>query len=111
METPNVNDLFQDVRISVSNELHEHYVKIVNMRDKIINDPESEDKTIVSILNAVTTILKEMDKLQQSVYNTETSAVLQQLIIETIKEASPKMQKRIVELFEEKKRLLFNKEI
>jgi peptidoglycan hydrolase CwlO-like protein len=105
---PTVDDLFQDVRISVSAELHEHYTKIVNMRDKILGDPESEDKTIVSILNAVTTILKEMDKLQQSVYNTETSAVLQQLIIDTLKEESPELQERIVEAFEEKQRKLFN---
>lgn len=89
-----------DVRISVSSELSEHYNKILKRRDDILDNPDSEDRTVVSILTATTAIIKELVKIQESLYNSEKFAVLQQVIVDVLKETDPEFQEKVMEEFE-----------
>ncbi len=91
-----------DVRISVSAELSEHYGKIIEIRNTIIDNPESEDKSLVSILNATTTIIKELAKIQQDLYNSETFAVLQQVIVQVLRESDKKVAEKVLKALEER---------
>lgn len=91
-----------DVRISVSKELSEHYEKVIFTRDSILKDAESEDKSIISILNATTSIIKELAKIQQDLYNSEKFAVLQQVIVSTLKETDTKTANTILKALEDR---------
>lgn len=96
------DDELYDVRVSVSKELSEHYQKILDMRDRVLNDPESENKDITAILVATTNIIKELAKIQADLYNSEKFAVLQQIIVNTLKEVDKDLQKKVVARLEER---------
>jgi len=86
-----------DVRISVSQELRDHYTKVVNKRDEILDHPLSEDKAVTGILNATTSIIRELGKIQEELYNSEKFAVFQQAVISTIQDQEPEVAEKIVE--------------
>lgn len=91
-----------DVRISVSKELSEHYNKIIERRDNILNDPNSADKDVIGILNTTTSIIRDLVKMQQDLYNSEKFAVLQQIIVNVLKESAPEVAEKVVKAFEER---------
>jgi hypothetical protein len=91
-----------DVRISVSKELADHYNKIIERRDDILANPESEDKAIIGILNATTGIIRDLAKIQADLYNSERFATLQQIIVNCLREVSPDLQEKVLEEFERK---------
>jgi len=89
-----------DTRISVSQELKEHYDKIIQRRDDILNDPGSENKDLIGILNATTSIIKELSKIQQDLYNSEKFAILQQIIVNVLKDCDQEVANRVVKALE-----------
>ena len=89
-----------DTRISVSKELKEHYDKILTKRDEILNDQNSENKDLIGILNATTTIIKELSKIQQELYNSEKFAILQQIIVNVLKECDQEVADKVVKALE-----------
>ena len=89
-----------DTRISVSKELKEHYDKIIERRDAILGDQISENKDLIGILNATTTIIKELSKIQQELYNSEKFAILQQIIVNVLKECDQEVADKVVKALE-----------
>jgi len=89
-----------DTRISVSKELKEHYDKIIERRDAILGDQNSENKDLIGILNATTTIIKELSKIQQELYNSEKFAILQQIIVNVLKECDQEVADKVVKALE-----------
>jgi len=89
-----------DTRISVSRELKEHYDKIIEKRDSILEDSGSENKDLIGILNATTSIIKELSKIQQELYNSEKFAVLQQVIVNVLKECDQEVADKVVKALE-----------
>jgi len=95
-------DELYDVRISVSKELAEHYQKILDTRDMVLDDPESENKDITAILQATTSIIKEMARIQADLYNSEKFAVLQSVVVSCLKDASVKLERKVIDEFEKR---------
>ena len=89
-----------DTRISVSQELKEHYDKIIQRRDNILDDPGSENRDLIGILNATTSIIKELSKIQQDLYNSEKFAILQQIIVNVLKDCDQEVANRVVKALE-----------
>ena len=92
---------FEDVRISVSKELADHYKKIITRRDKILDEDNEKEQVVVSILSATTQILRDLSKLQEEVYNAETFAVFQQAVIAVLKEEDEALVERVLIKIEE----------
>lgn len=91
-----------DVRISVSKELAEHYDLILKRRNYLLDSDLAEDKDVVAILNATTSIIKELSRIQAELYNSEKFAVLQQIIIDELKTCDTELQLRVIEALEQK---------
>lgn len=97
----------REVYIVVSEELAEHYEKVKAFRDGTIGKGSTADhKDKAVALGAVTSILKELSRVQQDVYNSEKIAMLQAAVIEALEEADPEIQKRVLNILE--KRLCYN---
>ena len=86
-----------DVRISVSEELKDHYDKIIEKRNEILEDNRSEDQSVIGILNATTSIIRELSKIQESLYNSERYARFQQIVIGVIDDQDIELATKIVE--------------
>ena len=95
-------DELYDVRISVSKVLSEHYQKILDMRDRVLDDPESENKDITAILQATTSIIKEMAKIQSDLYNSERVAVFLQVTVDELKKIDESLAGKVVQRLEER---------
>lgn len=89
-----------DVRISVSKELAEHYELILQRRNDLLNSSLAEDRDVVAIINATTSIIKELSRIQAELYNSEKFAVLQQIIIDELKSCDTELQMRVIEAIE-----------
>jgi hypothetical protein len=103
METINLNKQDQevfDVRVSVSKELADHYEKVIEMRDRIINSDVSSGQEISSILTTTTNLIKELGKIQKDLYTSEKFAILTQIIVDELREMDPKMCSRVVNRLE-----------
>lgn len=92
---------FEDVRISVSKELADHYNKIIDRRDSILGSNGVKEQVVVAILSATTQILRDLSKLQEEVYNAETFAVFQQAVIAILKEEDTDLVERVLKKIED----------
>ena len=90
-----------DTRISVSAELKEHYSKIIEQRNGILESEVSEDRDKAAILRVTSDILKDLVKIQEQAYNSEKFAILQQVVITVLKDYDAEIHRKVVELFEE----------
>jgi len=95
-------NLGEDTRISVPSELFEHYNKIIAKRDELLDSGTAEDRDVAAMLRVTTEILKDFTKLQEQAYNAEKFAVLQQIVIMTLKEESEELAQKVIRAFEEK---------
>lgn len=92
----------RDVRISVNKELADHYKLILQMRDDLLADTDADPKAVIQVMNSTTGILKDLGKLQEDLYNSETTAILQQVVLSCLREADEKFQQKVIEIFKER---------
>ena len=88
------------MQITISEEIHEHYEKVKEHRDNVIDDQNAEDRDKVAALNAVTTILKDLVKMQESAYNAEKIGRLQQEVINALRDVDPAFAERVLNAME-----------
>lgn len=88
------------VLISISEELKEHYDVVIDTRDKVLNDADETGGAKASVLNATTSILKDLAKIQLELYNSDTIAQIRQAIFNALEEASPAFKKRVLDLLQ-----------
>jgi hypothetical protein len=88
------------MQITISEEIHEHYEKVKEHRDNVIDDQNAEDRDKVAALNAVTTILKDLVKMQESAYNSEKIGRLQQEVINALRDVDPAFAERVLNAME-----------
>jgi hypothetical protein len=88
------------INITISDELHEHYEKVKQHRDNVVDDQNSEDRDKVAALNAVTAILKDLIKMQESAYNSEKIGRLQQEVINALRDVDHAFAERVLNAME-----------
>ena len=84
--------------IDISAELSDHFQKIKEHRDSVINN--GEDKDIAAALRVTSDIIKDLVKMQETVVNMEMIIALQQEIITALKESSPEVAQRVLDALE-----------
>lgn len=91
-----------DTRISVPDALARHFQIVLDTRDKILKDPEASESSKVAALNAATSIIKELSVMQEKVYSTEKLAILQQVIVDVLKDSSPALRDKVIEKLDQR---------
>ena len=82
----------------ISDEIAEHYSAITARRDKMLAQPgDYKDSDIISMLNATTKMLQALVSTKEKLYNAETYATFQQIVIETIAKADKTLAEEIVD--------------
>lgn len=92
----------ESVKVDVSKELNEHFKAVIKLRDDLINSPTTKDSDKVSGINACTTILKDLSKIQESLYNSELIARLQISVMNAFEEAVPELREKFYKYLEVK---------
>jgi hypothetical protein len=90
------------VFIDVGKELGDHYEAVVRTRDTILEDFDTSGQEKSAILNATTTIIRELAKLQDDLYQSSLIAKLQDAIVEALEEADPEFKDRVLRILEER---------
>lgn len=90
------------VMISVSRELYEHYQVIIDARDEVLRDHDASASGKAAILNTTTSMLREIAKLQQDLFNSDLIARLQQACYHVLKEADPALKDKVLALMEKR---------
>lgn len=91
-----------EILVDVGAELREQYDATIRTRDDLIEDPDVKGSEKAQILNTTTTIIRELAKIQMDLYNSGRIALLQQAIVEALKEADLAFQNKVLALLEEK---------
>jgi hypothetical protein len=86
--------------IDISKELADHYDMVRRAAQDAIDDEESSSNGKAALLNATTSLLKELAKIQQDVYSSSLIAQLKSSIVEALEEASPELKERVLEILE-----------
>jgi hypothetical protein len=86
--------------IDISKELADHYDMVRQAAQDAIDDEESSSNGKAALLNATTSLLKELAKIQQDVYSSSLIAQLKSSIVEALEEASPELKERVLEILE-----------
>ena len=94
------------MQININEKLTEHLKRVEDLAIEAEADAEEGYSSRASAMTAVTTMLKELVKVQAEVINMERLMRLEALTIETMKEFLPPDQheeflKKLTELFEE----------
>ena len=85
----------EDCRLSVDKAIRDHYDIIIDFRDNLIED-DGDPKDIASALTATTIIIRDIVKVQTQLYNAENFALLQQTIVNVLKEEDRELAERII---------------
>lgn len=83
--------------IDISKELSDHYDLVKQAAASAVADQDASPNGRAALLNATTTILKELSKIQQELYNSSLIAQLKAAIVEALEEASPEIKNRVIE--------------
>jgi hypothetical protein len=82
----------------ISDEIAEHYSAITPRRDEMLAQPgDYKDSDIISMLNATTKMLQALVSTKERLYNAETYATFQQVVIETIAKVDKTLAEEIVD--------------
>lgn len=90
------------VKINVSKELNEHFKAVITLRDSLLGSQTTKDSDRVQGINACTTIIKDLTKIQESLYNSELVAKLQLAIVNAFEEAVPELREKFYKYLEVK---------
>lgn len=90
----------RSIEVSISKEFYEHYEKVKGFRDRAIGDTSLEPSQQTAALNATTSILRDMVKIEKDIYNSQKFAILQQVVVDCLKKVSPELQEEVIEEFE-----------
>lgn len=101
METERV-----DTRISASEELAEHYQIVKDFRDNLVGNADEDPKVIATALATLNTTLRDVSKMQRELYTAENFALLQQRIVNVLRDVSPEICEKVLNGFEEDLRRL-----
>ncbi len=88
----------KDERLSVDREIREHYDIVKQFRDDLLADNE-DPNAVVKALAAMTSIIRDVVKVQNQLYNAEKHALLQQTIFNVLKEYDPKIHEEVIVAF------------
>ena len=88
------------VKIDVSYQLNEHFAAVIKLRDDLINSPTAKDSDKVAGLNACSSILKDLSKIQESLYGSELVARLQISIVNAFDEVAPELRVKFYKYLE-----------
>lgn len=88
------------VFISVGRELKDHYDVVLRTRDEVLDDPEAKGSEKAAILNATTSIIKDLAKAQQDIYNSDSTARLQQAVYNALGDVSKDLQDKVIAAME-----------
>jgi len=82
----------------ISDELKEHYEAITARRDEMLQEPDRyKDTDITAMLNATTKMLQALVATQEKLYNAETHARFQHIVIEALSKIDPDLANQILE--------------
>ena len=86
------------MEIDITQELYDHYERLKTFYRTLENDGAARDQ--ISALNAITSMIKELAKTQEELYNSTTYAIFQEIFINTLKEIEPKKTEHLLDLLE-----------
>lgn len=78
--------------LNLDSELYIRYTKAKRFLDSIENDTSIAPNQVAQVMNTITTILKEITRLQTELYNAERVKYLEQCMITAIKGAPQSAQ-------------------
>lgn len=82
----------------ISEELKEHYNAIISRRDEMLQEPDRyKDTDITAMLNATTKMLQALVATQEKLYNAETHARFQHIVIGALSKIDPDLANQILE--------------
>ncbi len=90
------------VKLDVSQELYDHFDRVKNLAEYALEDEEESAAGKAATMNAVTAILKDLTKMQDSLHTSAKIALLQDAIIEALEEASTELKTKTIEILERK---------
>ena len=87
-------------KIDVSDELNEHYELIKGAAKAAVEDPDESASSKASMLNATTSILKELAKIQTELFSSSLISQLQYAIVEALEEHDQEFKDKVIEILE-----------
>lgn len=90
------------VLISVAEEVHEHFQRVKDLTEEIIDSDESKDADRISAVRALSSEIKSLSEIQAEVYSQESVANLKEAVVEVLREYDKEIYLKVIQLFEEK---------
>ncbi len=90
------------INVPISEELYDHFERVKRMADDALLDEDESAAGKAAAMNSVTAMLKSLTALQESLYNSERIALLQDAVVEALEETSPEVKATALRLLEEK---------
>ena len=91
----------ETVTIEVAAELADHFQKVKDFRDNLLEDTGEDPKVVTQALNSMTRVISEIADKQKEVYNSDTFAILTQRIANILGEVDKDLQERVMDAFRE----------
>jgi len=86
--------------INISDELADHYQLVKQAARDAVDDANETGAAKSALLNATTTILKELARVQQELFNSSNIAILQATIVSCLSDCDQNFKDKVVEELE-----------
>jgi hypothetical protein len=96
-----INEKLEDLsNINLEQELVGQFMSVKGLLSDAYSNNDETSSQKASLINACSAILRDLAKTQTMIYNAERVKLLEQILIETLKEVGPEIATRFLELYE-----------
>jgi hypothetical protein len=83
-------------------ELRENYLATKNFLALVTAQEHADPKEVATVINTLSTILRDLIKLDDAVYNQERVQIIEQVMIETMQDMPDEVKTRFFELYSQR---------
>ena len=83
-------------------ELRENYLSTKNFLAVMTNEEHADPREVATVINTLSTILRDLIKLDDAVYNQERVQIIEQVMIETMQDMPLEVKHKFFKLYSER---------
>ena len=83
-------------------ELRENYLATKNFLAEMTNQEHADPREVATVINTLSTILRDLIKLDDAVYNQERVQTIEQVMIDTMQEMPVEIKQKFFKLYSER---------
>lgn len=92
---------FEEIQ-TLREELRENYLATKNFLSSVTNQEHADPKEVATVMNTLSNILRDLIKLDDTVFNQERVQIIEQVMLDTMREMPNEVKQKFFEIYSQR---------